>query len=325
MKERFVSKNFASKTLAVIEYANEIFDDLARYQLTLRQLYYQFVGRDLFPDDRWWFWVESTRRWIRDPTHDNAASTKNADPNYKWLGGIINDARLAGLVDWDRMEDRMRIVQRVNMWDSIHEVIEASANQYKEDPWLNQEYRPEVWIEKDALVGVIEGVCREHRVPWFACRGYTSQSAAYEAGKRFADHWRNGFIPIIFHLGDHDPSGIDMTRDNGDRLSMFAGDGVEVRRLALNWDQIEEYDPPPNPAKMTDSRFQKYVDRYGNESWELDALDPAVIEELVKDELDTVIDREQWDSDMEDEEENRDILISVSDRWNEVCDFVRNL
>ena len=94
-------------------------------------------------------------------------------------------------------------------------------------------------------------VAERLRVPYFACRGYVSQSESFAAGVRFADHFRRRQTPIVFHLGDHDPSGIDMTRDNADRLHLFAGQRVEVRRLALNMEQIEEFNPPPNPAKET--------------------------------------------------------------------------
>lgn len=80
---------------------------------------------------------------------------------------------------------------------------------------------------------------------------------------------------VILHLGDHDPSGIDMTRDISDRLELFGAD-VEVKRIALNWDQIDEFTPPPNPAKLSDSRAGAYIAEYGDESWELDALEPTL-------------------------------------------------
>ncbi len=90
-----------------------------------------------------------------------------------------------------------------------------------------------------------------------------------------------------------------MTRDNADRLEVFLSRTarsmqVEVRRLALNMPQIEEYGPPPNPAKVTDSRFQRYSETYGDESWELDALEPAVLVQLVRDEVDTLRDDDAW-------------------------------
>jgi hypothetical protein len=99
--------------------------------------------------------------------------------------------------------------------------------------------------------------------------------------------------------------GIDMTRDNEDKLRIFTGTPVIVQRLALNMPQIEELQPPPNPAKMTDSRARDYVSRYGHESWELDALDPPYIERLIEDAILKIRDPDLWDEALA--EENNDL------------------
>lgn len=296
MHETFVPRDFKAGSLAIISKANEIITEYQGqgFTLTLRQLYYQFVSRDLL---------------------------ENRQQEYKRLGSIINDARLAGMIDWDAIEDRTRNLKTVPSWGSPEAIIAAVAEQYQEDRWSGQEYRPEVWIEKDALIGVIEPVCERYRVPYFACRGYTSQSEQYAAGKRFRSAQRRGLTPIVLHLGDHDPSGLDMTRDNADRLAMFARDNVEVRRLALNWPQIEEFDPPPNPAKETDSRSGPYIDQFGPSSWELDALEPTVIDGLIEFELESLLDRAQWEATAETEDRNRELLQAVSDRWDDVVEF----
>jgi len=283
--------------MEIINKANSIIAEYNRmgYQLTLRQLYYQFVSRAIIP---------------------------NKQTEYKRLGEIVNNGRLAGLIDWDAIEDRTRNLRVINMWNAPEDVISASASQYKENPWDNQHYAPEVWIEKDALVGVIEPICNSMRVPFFACRGYTSQSEQYWAGKRLGAHQRRGKRPIIFHLGDHDPSGLDMTRDNQDRLSMFARQGIIVRRLALNYDQVEEYNPPPNPAKDTDSRFENYRAEHGEFSWELDALNPPVIKGLIEAALNEIIDRDAWDDSMSGETENRNDLEAAAERWDDVVSWL---
>ena len=220
------------------------------------------------------------------------------------------------------MEDRTRYMRTISVWSDPSSIIEAVAEQYKEDLWRDQKYRPEVWIEKDALIGVIERPCRDVRVPYFACRGYASQSAQYEAGLRFRRHIRNGQTPVVFHFGDHDPSGMDMTRDNSDRLKMFSRRGIQVRRLALNFDQVEQYNPPPNPAKETDSRSGSYIEQYGGESWELDALEPTVIGDLIRNAVNALIDRQRWDAATGAEANNRAALGRVSNRWDDVREFV---
>lgn len=297
MREKFIDRRFSPASAAIIETANGILEEYEAQGLvlTLRQLYYQFVARGLIP---------------------------NKQSEYKRLGSIINDGRLAGHIDWSMMEDRTRTLRTISTWDSPASIVDVVARQYQEDLWASQLYRPEVWIEKDALVGVIERACRELRVEFFACRGYSSQSAQYEAGHRFRRYNDVGQTPVIFHLGDHDPSGIDMTRDNQDRLSMFSMDGVEVRRLALTFDQVDQYNPPPNPAKESDSRHEAYAAKYGNESWELDALEPTVIDALIRENIESLIDRRKWKKAQQAEKENRDKLVLVSDRWDDVAEFV---
>jgi hypothetical protein len=306
--ESFTTINFKPKTRRVIEQANEIINDyLAQgFKLTLRQLYYQFVSRDLIP---------------------------NKQSEYKRLGSIIDDARQAGLIDWAAIEDRTRNLESLSVWRDPNHILTAVSEQYREDWWAHQEVYPEVWIEKDALTGVIEGVCEEFRVPYFACRGYASQSEMYDAAKRFQRKRKQGYRPIVFHLGDHDPSGLDMTRDNGARLSLFARGNVEVRRLALNMEQIDLYDPPPNPAKDTDSRFDDYAVLYGTQnddgdyeasSWELDALDPTVINQTIRDAIEEVIEWDRWETDQHTEEVNRRGLTLTAKNWPEVRTFVHD-
>ena len=258
------------------------------FELTLRQLYYQFGSRDFIA---------------------------NNQREYKNLGNIINDARLGGLVDWESIIDRTRNLQALPNWEDPSEIIKACANQYRIDKWAEQQYRVECWIEKDALVGVIEGVCNDLDIDYFSCRGYTSQSEMWSAAMRLKRYQDNAQVPLILHLGDHDPSGKDMTRDIESRLSEFSYSEIVVKRLALNMDQIEQYTPPPNPAKITDSRAEKYIEEFGTESWELDALEPTVIAQLIRDAVLEVRDEGQWDDAVAEEEKQKEQLTKVSAKW----------
>lgn len=220
---KYIEKRFAPESEALIAKCNEVIDTYQRqgFSLTLRQLYYQMVSRNI---------IENTER------------------SYKRLGDLVNNARLAGRIDWRAIEDRGRNLQALSHWETPASIIQSARYSFKLDKWKGQTYRPEVWVEKQALEGVIASACRPLDVPYFACKGYNSQSEQWAAGQRLQGYINDGYTPIIFHLGDHDPSGIDMTRDNTERLAMFMG-GVEVRRLALNMVQVEEWNPPPNPAK----------------------------------------------------------------------------
>lgn len=293
----YIDKKIGGKRLAVIAQANSI---IAEYQaqgfrLTLRQIYYQFVARDFIANN------------MRE---------------YQQLGSILNDGRLCGLIDWNAIEDRTRNVRSVAHWTSPNEIVSVCASQFAIDKWAKQSVRPEVWIEKDALAGVVEGICQELDVPYFSCRGYTSQSEMWAGAMRLKRHLENGQNTLILHFGDHDPSGKDMTRDIEERLELFMG-GTELRRLALNMDQVEHYNPPPNPAKLTDSRANAYIAEFGDESWELDALEPAVIVDLIRTAIEGVRDEDAWQEAVEEEDTHKDLLSKASKRWSEVVELLK--
>lgn len=300
----YQDKNFRPASLALIGQANAVLDSMrARgYQLTLRQLYYQLVATAIIP---------------------------NTPKSYDNLGALINDARLAGLVDWLAIEDRTRNLQSQAFWNDPSELIERVEGAYHKDWWVGQKTRVEIWIEKDALVGVIETPANELDCPFFSCRGYTSQSEMWAAAQRMIRRQKKtGQLTTILHLGDHDPSGIDMTRDIGDRLELFCHHhgyvAPIVKRIALTMEQIEQYNPPPNPAKITDSRAAAYIAEHGDESWELDALTPEVIEQLIRDNVEPYIDRDIMDEIKTAEERDKDLLRETSDRWDDVVEFLQS-
>ena len=296
-KIAYVTKRLRAATLSTIAQANTIIAEYAAqgFTLTLRQLYYQFVARDFIP---------------------------NNVKEYSKLGDTISDGRLVGLIDWNAIIDRTRNLQSVSHWEDPASIVSVCASSFRMDKWAKQDFRPEVWIEKDALAGVIEGVCTKLDVPYFSCRGYTSQTEMWAGAMRLKHHIKSGQTPLILHFGDHDPSGMDMTRDIRDRLEMFMG-GTKVNRLALNIEQINEYDPPPNPAKFQDPRAAAYIQEFGEESWELDALEPSVLAQLIEDAILKVRDEELWEEAVAEENEHRELLAQTSSQWDEVVDFLR--
>jgi len=296
-KIAYIDKRFRSATLEVIDTANGIITEYSAqgYDLTLRQLYYQMVSRDIIP---------------------------NSQKEYDKLGRTISDARMAGLIDWDAIVDRTRGLKGNSHWTSPQSIMNSVARGYRIDKWKEQPNRVEVWIEKDALVGVISGICQQLDIDYFSCRGYTSQSEMWTAGQRLERYIKAGQRPVILHLGDHDPSGIDMTRDVTDRLALFMG-GTKVQRIALNYDQVEQYSPPPNPAKTTDTRAADYIELHGHSSWELDALDPATISQLIEGTVIQFRDDGLWNAAAKREAEQKELLEQASNDWDDVVDMLR--
>lgn len=278
----------------LIELSVQILEEYAEegYTLTLRQLYYQLVSRDVIP---------------------------NSQKSYSNLGNVISKARDAGLIDWNHIEDRSRRLRRKSSWDGPQDFIQSVVPQYHHDLWKGQERRVYVFVEKEALEQVVSRPAERWDCPYFANKGYLSSSSAWNVAHNMMlknDDGCRSFV--VLHLGDHDPSGIDMTRDIRDRIQNYArptGDlrsiEVVVKRIALNMDQIELYEPPPNPAKVTDSRFDAYQQQYGDESWELDALQPRVIDKLIDDHIQEIVDHELWE---ERRIEKEQIIVDMMDK-----------
>lgn len=298
----YVPKKFSSDRLEMIEKVNSVVSEYERqgYSLTLRQVYYQMVARDIIPNNM---------------------------RSYKNLGNLINDARLAGLIDWLAIEDRTRNIRENSHWSKPSRVIDAAAYSYHLNHWKGQENYVEVWVEKDALIGIVGQICEELDVSHFSCRGYVSQSEMWAAARRLHERQEAGQHIVLLHLGDHDPSGKDMSRDIQDRLVTFETYGVTFKRLALNMDQVELYNPPPNPAKLTDSRATGYIEEYGDECWELDALEPKVISDVIRENVEKYRDDALYQAVVQREAEEKKQLNdfalhydSVLENWEEIKD-----
>lgn len=318
----YKSHRFEDAANQILQQAVEIIEEYARqgYDLTLRQLYYRFVALNLFPDDRRWSKIPGTDRWVRDPN-----GTKNADPNYGWLGTIINDGRLAGRIPWDSIVDRTRELCKLSHWKDPQDIIRSAAASFRIDTWQDQKNYIEVWVEKEALIQVLEKVCEELDVSYMACRGYVSQSTMWQASLRFIAAEEAGKTCHILHLGDHDPSGIDMSRDIQDRLDRFDA-CVIVQRIALTMEQVELYQAPPNPAKVTDSRSGRYIEEYGDESWELDALEPQVIHDLITEEVNArTDDPDARNSRIDEQSFGKRMLKGAAKHWKKVVNMLQKL
>jgi hypothetical protein len=122
---------------------------------------------------------------------------------------------------------------------------------------------------------------------------------------RLARKIAEGYEPLILSFTDHDVAGLDMRRDNAERLELYTRKPIEVRVLGLTREQVAQYDLPPNFAKETDKRYPAYVAEHGLHCWELDALSPEVFDRLVRDEVEAVLDHDAWRRALAREQRNR--------------------
>lgn len=277
-------KSFRPKSEAMITQANLIVQEYqaAGLRLTLRQLYYQYVSRALLP---------------------------NTERSYKNLASLISDARLAGRIDWSAIEDRGREPIIPPEWDDIPSLVESALRAFRLPRWEGQERYVELWVEKQALAGVLAPLAREFHATLMINKGYSSQSAMYESAQRFLERGEDaGRKPVLLYLGDHDPSGEDMVRDIEDRLVLFGVDDIVVEKVALTMKQIRQFNPPPNPAKVTDPRAANYIATHGESSWEVDALDPKTLAKLIRAAFRKHVDEERMEEVVEREASHKEQL-----------------
>lgn len=274
MKQQFDSELRLSKANRImLERINTILEEYRNdgYVLTLRQLYYQLVSKDIIP---------------------------NNDREYAKLSNILKKGRMAGIVDWSAIEDRVRVPKLPYWVRDVQHAIQDTIEQYRVNRMQGQQRNIEIWVEKDALSNVLFRVTSKYHIRLMVNRGYSSISAMYDAHRRL----RSG--DVILYFGDHDPSGKDMVRDIRERMEEF-GREIDVRPVALTMEQIRRFNPPPNPAKITDPRAKWYIREYGRTSWELDALPPKELIRLAEEAVEELIDLDLYNRCLD--REQRDI------------------
>lgn len=316
----YEGKSFTPAAMGVVRAADRICAQYANQglRLSLRQLYYRFIATDAFPDTRYF-----TDGKV-DPGNTSGRGTKNCQQNYKWLGNLVADARVAGLIDWSHIEDRGRAASGGDDgYGNPERAIRIIEQAYHITHWDGQPEHVQVWVEKDALSEVIRQACDPWDVSYTACKGSPSHSLVHDAARQLINYENRGIATRILYLGDHDPTGIDIPRDIQERLRLFRSD-CKVERIALTMEQVEQYDPPPNYAKESDSRFNDYVEQYGTDCWELDALEPQVLVDLVDSHIRQHVDEDLRQERLDQEDRDRRILTATTDNWDAVEEFLRN-
>jgi len=301
MKRAFREVHLSRANMIRLQQINTIIEEYLRdgYVLTLRQLYYQLVSRDIIP---------------------------NKQAEYDKLSTVLKEGRMSGIVDWSAIEDRMRKPHIPYYVAGKSEAIADTINQYRLDRQTGQDVYIEVWVEKDALSGVLSRVTDEYHIRLMVNRGYSSVSSMYDAHKRFMNAIQRGQNCQVLYLGDHDPSGLDMIRDINDRSLEFLNyygvseDRFNVSPIALTMQQIKTYDPPPNPAKVTDPRAKDYIAEHGRVSWEVDALNPKTLNLLVKSNIESLIDMTKFQEIVEREKKDKEILRAMQDQFESTDD-----
>ncbi len=283
--------------------------------VTGRQLYYRI--RDRLPG------IVAACRAARASTSTYAWETPG-DALYDKVCVLVMQGRDYGLIDWTSIIDDGRDPELPHFWGSGADVLRAAWSGFRLDRWENQEHYVEVWTEKDSHVALMRQAVAGLYVPIQMCKGYGSSTALHDAAERFIE--RDNQQGVIIYAGDHDASGMDIDRDIEDRLAFYDAYEVDVQRVALTFDQARQAKLSPERLKKrtrkdgrvvyADTRGQGYFDRFKtDETWELDALDPAELQRLVRSAVESYIDPNAWAETEEREKAEREKLRKTADEW----------
>ena len=268
------------KTQALIDTAYVVLE--ANHPMTVRQVYYQLVSRHVIENNR---------------------------GRYQSVSDALVYGRQNCLIPWDWIEDRLRRPRQVGMWSDLGDFGTTILSAYRRDVWASQPRYVEVWLEKDALSGIFEDILNHYGVALNVGRGYDGWDSIRNAASRYG----NGDNTTILYFGDFDPSGEDMVRSLRDRLGFF-GCRPSIRKCALNLDDIQRYNLPPDNTKKSDTRRKKFVDQFGDVSVELDAMPIDVLKDRIKTEIEAHMNLSALAATLETEDRERLALESLMGR-----------
>ena len=278
---------------------SEVLGELENYKpLTLRQIYYQLVGKEFI---------------------------ENKVSEYIMLSKLIKYARIEGYVGWEDIEDRVRVYHDLTGWFDSDRFVYASLHSflknYQRDLMQTQDKYLEIWIEKDALSSLFTKVAKSYTIPVVVCRGFSSISFLHDFKTRLKYQTEKEVIMLYF--GDFDPSGIEMLESMKiTLLEEMKIESIEFKRIALLENDIEKYKLPhnPNALKRTDTRANKHLERYGELAVELDALRPDILELRIKESIESEINIDNFNNEIEKQKDDlyklKQLKKKIMNYWN---------
>ena len=197
---------------------------------------------------------------------------------------LLGEMRLNDDLPFSWIADNSRWMRKPRTYSSLRSMLDITASAYRRALWTDQEDYVEIWLEKEALSGVIYSETDHWDVPLMVTRGYPSLTFLHEAAEAIAAEERPVYI---YYLGDWDPSGLDIARNVQERLEEFAPYAeIHFERIAVTPEQIEEWNLPTRPTKQTDTRSRGF----SGASIELDAIPPDNLRQLVTIEIEWHVD-----------------------------------
>lgn len=270
------------RTKAEIEaIRNEMFCIIADHRpMTVRQIFYQLVSRGVIAK-----------------TEGEYKST---------VCRLLSLMRREGGLPYDWIADNTRWMRKPRTYSSVEQMLERTQETYRRSVWENQDVYVEIWLEKEALAGVLVDVTSKWDVPLMVTRGYPSLSFVHSAAEQIQYEEKPTYL---YYFGDHDPSGIDIPRFVEDSIREICGHNLDLHfeRVAVLPDQIIEYHLQTRPTKRSDSRSKTFK----GESVEVDAIAPDTLREICEHCIVQHIDQDAYQRMLDVEAAERDTLATV--------------
>ncbi len=265
------------------------------WPLTLRQIHYRLLTRDVF---------RNTKTKLK---YDNT------DKSYKDLSDLLGRARLSGLVPWESMHDPTRPRTAWRQWENVAEYTRQQLDgflcDYKRNLLQSQPAYVELVVEKLTVQDIAERAAGHYHVPVGVGRGYTSISALEETAERFVASGKDHFVMLI--AGDLDPEGENISETWAACLRDEHGvENLTVAKVGVNPTQVAEYGLPPLRVKETSSRHRKFVERHGAHVYELEAFEPNVLQQIIRDAIRDVLNLNLFAEEQRRESEDARLLMA---------------
>jgi hypothetical protein len=253
---------------------------LGMLPLTIRQIYYRLVARYAFP---------KTEKAYKNVLVEHLNTARRA----KWIDAIRDDGFTV---------ERPYFFQSV---DDFLEIVREDAARLQLDRQAGQPRRLALWCEAGGMVPQLARVARPFGIEVCSSGGFDSLTAKHGVAKQ----WITANEPMtVLHIGDYDPSGVHCYSALAEDVIAFADNAfadVAFERVAITREQAKFYDLPSAPPKDSDKRSSDDI-----ETWQAEALDPAVLAQIVRTAIEAQLDREAFDRVLEDEKDARRRLLS---------------
>jgi hypothetical protein len=235
--------------------------------------------------------------------------------NTQKISRLLVQAREEGLIPWEWIVDDSRHTERQPHWLDLKGYAKAIEHSYRRDFWRYQPVRVVVISEKATVAGILRPALEAYGVPFMALHGYNSATKVYELAQEIQDDDRQH---VFLYVGDYDCSGMHMSEvDLPQRLRQYGAGSFRLERIALTDDDIGPL--PSFDAKTTDPRYGWYAENYGDEAWELDAMDPNDLRERVETEIMEYVDEEAWERHKLTETAEKETVKTIAERMVSVC------